>query len=89
MRKHTTESIKSDFHDEKPDVVIVIIGWDVRGSKEELLSSFGNRKHLAVSKRYSVNRACVLLEQQIERELLLFACRNHIDELVLKVHWKQ
>ncbi|XP_036340150.1 uncharacterized protein LOC118749456 [Rhagoletis pomonella] len=28
--------------------------------------------------------ACVLLEQALERELLLFACRHHIYELVLK-----
>ena len=30
-----------------------------------------------------LNGACVLLEQRLERELLLFACR-HISELVLK-----
>lgn len=28
--------------------------------------------------------ACVLLEQKLERELLLFACRHHVYELVLK-----
>ena len=28
--------------------------------------------------------ACVLLEQRLERELLLFACQHHIYELVLK-----
>lgn len=30
------------------------------------------------------NGACVLLEQRLERELLLFGCRHHIYELVLK-----
>lgn len=28
--------------------------------------------------------ACVLLEQRLDRELLLFACRHHVYELVLK-----
>lgn len=28
--------------------------------------------------------ACVLLEQKLDRELLLFACRHHVYELVLK-----
>lgn len=28
--------------------------------------------------------ACALLEQTLERELLLFACRHHVYELVLK-----
>ena len=28
--------------------------------------------------------ACVLLEQRLERELLLFACQHHIHKLVLK-----
>ena len=31
-----------------------------------------------------LNGACVLIEQNLERELLLFACRHHIYELVLK-----
>lgn len=31
-----------------------------------------------------LNGACVLLEQKLERELLLFACRHHMYELVLK-----
>ena len=31
-----------------------------------------------------LNDACVLLEQNLERELLLFACRHHVYELVLK-----
>ena len=31
-----------------------------------------------------LNGACVLLEHRLERELLLFACRYHIYELVLK-----
>ncbi|XP_067621941.1 uncharacterized protein [Eurosta solidaginis] len=31
-----------------------------------------------------LNGACVLLEQALERELLLFACRHHVYELVLK-----
>ena len=31
-----------------------------------------------------LNGDCVLLEQRLERELLLFACRHHIYELVLK-----
>lgn len=31
-----------------------------------------------------LNGACVLLEQTLERELLLFACRHHVYELVLK-----
>ena len=31
-----------------------------------------------------LNGACVLLEQRLEKELLLFACRHHIYELVLK-----
>lgn len=30
------------------------------------------------------NGACVLLEQILERELLLFSCRHHVYELVLK-----
>lgn len=30
------------------------------------------------------NGACALLEQKLERELLLFACRHHVYELVLK-----
>lgn len=30
------------------------------------------------------NGACVLLEQKLEKELLIFACRHHIYELVLK-----
>lgn len=30
------------------------------------------------------NGACALLEQRLERELLLFACRHHVYELVLK-----
>lgn len=30
------------------------------------------------------NGACAILEQTLERELLLFACRHHIYELVLK-----
>lgn len=28
--------------------------------------------------------ACAILEQNLERELLLFACRHHVYELVLK-----
>lgn len=31
-----------------------------------------------------LNGACVLLEQKLDRELLLFACRHHVYELVLK-----
>ena len=31
-----------------------------------------------------LNGACVPLEQRLERELLLFACRNNTHELVLK-----
>ena len=31
-----------------------------------------------------LNGACLLLEQRLERELLLFACRHHIYELVIK-----
>lgn len=31
-----------------------------------------------------LNRACVLLEQKLEREFLLFACYHHIHELFLK-----
>ena len=31
-----------------------------------------------------LNGACILLAQRLERELLLFACRHHIYELVLK-----
>ncbi|KAG8179351.1 hypothetical protein JTE90_007623 [Oedothorax gibbosus] len=31
-----------------------------------------------------ISGACVLLEQKLERETLLFACRHHIYELVLK-----
>lgn len=31
-----------------------------------------------------LNGACVLLEQKLERELLFFACRHHVYELVLK-----
>lgn len=30
------------------------------------------------------NGACALLEQTLDRELLLFACRHHVYELVLK-----
>lgn len=30
------------------------------------------------------NGACILLEQKLERELILFACRHHVYELVLK-----
>lgn len=31
-----------------------------------------------------LNGACVLLEHKLEKELLLFACRHHVYELVLK-----
>lgn len=31
-----------------------------------------------------INGACVLLEQKLDRELLVFACRHHVFELVLK-----
>lgn len=31
-----------------------------------------------------INGACVLLEQKLNREMLIFACRHHIYELVLK-----
>ena len=31
-----------------------------------------------------INGACVLLEQKFDRDLLLFACRHHVYELVLK-----
>lgn len=31
-----------------------------------------------------INGACVLLEQKLDREMLIFACRHHIYELVLK-----
>ena len=31
-----------------------------------------------------LNGACVLLEQRLERKLVLFACQHHIYELVLK-----
>lgn len=31
-----------------------------------------------------LNGACVLLEQKLEKELLFFACRHHVYELVLK-----
>lgn len=31
-----------------------------------------------------INGACVLLEQKLDRELLIFACRHHMYELVLK-----
>lgn len=31
-----------------------------------------------------INGACVLLEQKIGREMLIFACRHHVYELVLK-----
>lgn len=32
-----------------------------------------------------INGACVLLEQKLGREVLIFACRHHVYELVLKV----
>ena len=38
---------------------------------------------ITASNTRHLNGACVLLEQRLERELLLFACR-HIYELVLK-----
>jgi len=31
-----------------------------------------------------LNGACILLEQKLDRELLIFACRHHVYELVLK-----
>lgn len=31
-----------------------------------------------------INGACVLLEQKLDREMLIFACRHHVYELVLK-----
>lgn len=31
-----------------------------------------------------INGACVLLEQKLSREMLIFACRHHVYELVLK-----
>lgn len=31
-----------------------------------------------------LNGACVLLEQKLERELVLFDCHHHLYELVLK-----
>lgn len=31
-----------------------------------------------------INGACILLEQKFNREMLIFACRHHIYELVLK-----
>lgn len=31
-----------------------------------------------------INGACVLLEQKLNREMLIFACRHHVYELVLK-----
>lgn len=31
-----------------------------------------------------INGACVLLEQKFDRDLLIFACRHHVYELVLK-----
>lgn len=31
-----------------------------------------------------LNRTCMLLEQKLEKELILFACRHHVCELVLK-----
>ena len=31
-----------------------------------------------------INGACLLLEQKLDRKLLLFACRHHVYELVLK-----
>jgi len=32
----------------------------------------------------NINGACVLLEQKLNRKMLIFACRHHIYELVLK-----
>lgn len=38
-----------------------------------------------------INGACVLLEQQLNRNLLYFACRHHIYELLLRsvveIYW--
>lgn len=31
-----------------------------------------------------LNGTCILLEQKLDRELLIFACRHHVYELVLK-----
>lgn len=31
-----------------------------------------------------INGACVLLEQKLDREMIIFACRHHVYELVLK-----
>ena len=39
---------------------------------------------ITASNTGSLNGACILLEQRLERELLLFACRHHFYELILK-----
>ena len=39
---------------------------------------------ITASNTRNLNGPCVLLEQRLERELLLFACCHHIYELVLK-----
>lgn len=130
-RKDRAESIKSDFHNNMPEMVTIhwdgklLPGLDVRSFKEErlpILISFGGKEQLlAVPKLESssgqnqaeavlnalydwnlddkvqimccdttasntgrMKGACILLEQKLDRELLLFACRHHVYELVLK-----
>ncbi|XP_074108448.1 uncharacterized protein LOC141533454 [Cotesia typhae] len=98
-RKSRAEAIKTDFQNNLPDVVTIhwdgklLPGLDVRSSKEErlpIIASFDDREQLlAVPKLETSNTgrfsgACAILEQTLERKLLLFACRHHIYELVLK-----
>jgi len=55
-----------------------IIDWDFKEKVQILCCD------TTASNTGRLNGACILLEQKLERELLIFACRHHVYELVLK-----
>ncbi|GBO44033.1 hypothetical protein AVEN_162617-1 [Araneus ventricosus] len=58
----------------------VILDWNLE-EKVQILSCDTTASN-------SCNGACALLEQKFDREMLFFACRHHIYELVLKAVFK-
>jgi hypothetical protein len=55
-----------------------IIDWDLEEKVQILCCD------TTASNTGRLNGACILLEQKLDRELVIFACRHHVYELVLK-----
>ena len=55
-----------------------IVDWDLENKVQILCCD------TTASNTGRINGGCVLLEQKLNREMLIFACRHHLYELVLK-----